>query len=239
MKILVLNGSPKAQSDTMQMTRAFLSGLTGSGEHPAEVIDLIRKDVRPCTGCFGCWQKQDGRCVQQDDQNEILAKLVAADVVVWSFPLYCYGMPSHVKAVLDRTIPLAKMSMKQVDGKVIHDSQVDLSAKKYVVLCGCGFPDWQGNFDALRIQCGHSFGNNLTMVCVPETPMLNVPAAAPVAQPLLAAFAAAGAEYAQTGALAPETVAQLETPMIPAEAYLQIVNAQAAQMGAAGGASAP
>ena len=148
----------------------------------------------------------------------------SSDLVVWSFPLYCYGMPSHLKAVLDRTIPLVKMRMvQQDDGRVQHEALADFSKIHTLVLCGCGFPDWEGNFDALRMQCKQCFGN-LTMVCVPETPMLNVPQAVVVADPLLDRFEQAGAEYAQTLSLSPETVAGLETPMIPREVYLSIVN---------------
>ncbi len=54
--------------------------------------------------------------------------------------------------------------------------------------------------------------------------MLNVPAAAPLAGPLLARFEEAGAEYAASLDLSPETVAGLETPMIPKEMYISIVN---------------
>ena len=133
-------------------------------------------------------------------------------------------MPSHLKAFLDRTIPLVKMDMRQEeDGRVRHEALADFSKLRTVVLCGCGFPDWDGNFDGLKMQCRQCFGN-LTMVCVPETPMLNVPAAAPLADPLLARFEEAGAEYAASLDLSPETVAGLETPMIPKEMYISIVN---------------
>lgn len=222
MNILALNGSPKAKSDTIHLTRAFLEGLGSE----AEVINVFEKNIHPCTGCFGCWQAQKGHCMIPDDQNDILDKMVAADIIIWSFPLYYYGMPSHIKAVLDRTIPLAKMSMREVDGKVIHDSLVDMSGKKYVVITGCGFPNWNGNFDGLKLQCRQAFGEKLTMVCVPETPMLNAPGAEPLTAPLLQKFRAAGAEFAENGSLAPETIAALETPMLPNEIYIQIVNSQ-------------
>ena len=62
------------------------------------------------------------------------------------------------------------------------------------------------------------------MICVPEAPMLNVPAAAVVADPLLARFEKAGEEYAAGFQLSPETVSALETPMIPKEMYIRIVN---------------
>ena len=224
MKVLVLNGSPKKKSDTFRLTERFLKGLNRSEEHEVRIVNVIEKNIAPCRGCFGCWQTGDGHCVIDDDQNGILDLYRAADPIIWSFPLYCYGMPSHLKAVLDRTIPLIKMKMLQdPDGRVRHEPLVDFSKKRTLVICGCGFPDWEGNFDSLRMQCRHCF-RDPQLVCVPEAPMLNVPQAAVVADPLLDRFEKAGEEYARDLALSPETIAQLEAPMIPKDVYLSIVN---------------
>ncbi|MBO4925135.1 MAG: flavodoxin family protein [Clostridia bacterium] len=227
MKVLVLNGSPKQKSDTFRMTEAFLKGLNRTGEHEIRVIRVIEKNIAPCRGCFGCWQRMDGHCVIEDDQNGILDLYRRAELIIWSFPLYCYGMPSHLKAVLDRTIPLVKMNMeKQPDGTVRHEALADFSKTRTLVICGCGFPAWEGNFDGLKMMCKICFGGP-DMVCVPETPMLNVPEAEPVTEPLLRRFQQAGEEYAARMRLSPETVAALETPMIPAETYIRIVNQNA------------
>lgn len=224
MKILVLNGSPKKKSDTYRLTDAFLKGMNKNGEHEVHVVNVIEKKIAPCRGCFGCWSRMDGHCVIDDDQNEILDLYRDSDVIIWSFPLYCYGMPSHLKAVLDRTIPLVKMKMVQLpDGTVRHEALADFSRIHTVVICGCGFPNWEGNFDGLKKTCENCFGNP-DIVCVPEAPMLNIPEAAIVADPLLARFEKAGEEYAGTLTLSAETIAGLETPMIPAEAYIQNVN---------------
>ncbi len=224
MRILVLNGSPKAKSDTFRLTDAFLKGMNRVCRHEVHIVNVIDKKIAPCRGCFGCWQRRDGHCVMKDDQNDILDLYRKADVIIWSFPLYCYGMPSHLKAVLDRTIPLVKMKMtQQPDGTVRHEPLVDFSKIHTLVICGCGFPQWEGNFDGLRQMCKTCFGNP-DMVCVPETPMLNVPAAAIVADPLLKKFEKAGEEYAAALHLSKETVAELETPMIPAEEYIRNVN---------------
>lgn len=223
MNILVLNGSPKVKSDTMVMTRGFLKGLSEAADCDVKIVDIIQKKISPCVGCFACWQNGDGKCVQQDDQNAILEDYIWADVIVWSFPLYCYSMPSHMKAVLDRTIPLTKMRMVKSGDTVRHETLVDFSKKRTMVICGCGFPGWDGNFEGLRIQCRNSFGN-LTMVCVPEAPLLNIPEAKPVADILVEKFRMAGREYAVSGKLAPETICALEEPMIPAEDYLSGVN---------------
>ena len=224
MKILVLNGSPKKKSDTFRLTDAFLKGLNRSGEHDVRVVHVREKQIAPCRGCFGCWQRGDGHCVITDDQNGILDVYRNADVIIWSFPLYCYGMPSQLKAVLDRTIPLVKMNMVQLpDGTVQHEALADFSKIHTLVICGCGFPHWEGNFDGLKHMCRTCFGDP-DIVCVPETPMLNVPEAAIVADPLLEKFKRAGEEYAASLRLSAETVAELETPMISAEEYIRNVN---------------
>ncbi|MBR0139718.1 MAG: flavodoxin family protein [Firmicutes bacterium] len=224
MKVLVLNGSPKKKSDTFRMTESFLKGLNKDGGHEIAVINSIEKNIAPCRGCFKCWERMDGRCVIDDDQNAILDLYRDADIIIWSFPLYCYAMPSHLKALLDRTIPLVKMKMvKLPDGTVRHEALVDFSRIHTLVICGCGFPHWEGNFDGLKAMCRQCFGKH-DMVCVPEAPLFNVPEAAVVAEPLLAKFERAGEEYSKTLRLSAETVAELETPMIPAEEYLRNVN---------------
>ena len=224
MKILVLNGSPKKKSDTMRLTRAFLEGMDKDKKHEVRIVDVIDKQIAPCHGCFLCWQKKDCHCVIDDDQNTILDLYKEVDIIIWSFPLYSYAMPSHLKAVLDRTLPLTSMTMVQMeDGTIRHETVVDFSKKHTLVISGCGFPDWNGNFEGLRIMCRNCFGNP-DMVFVPEAPLLNVPQAAVVADPLLKRFTKAGEEYAEKLTLSEQTISELERPMISMEDYLRNVN---------------
>lgn len=224
-KLLVINGSPKPVSDTMVLARAFVRGMEQCGEK-TEIIHVINRKIGPCLGCFQCMRRGDGHCVQHDDQNELLDRLVEADDLLFSFPLYAYAMPSHLKAVVDRLLPLSRMTMHEENDAVRHDTLMDMSRKRIMVISGCGFPDWERNFAALRIMCANCFPR-ATVVCVPEAPMLNVPEARSVTQPLCEAFTQAGVEFATNGTLRRETVARLETPMIPREAYLAIVNGSA------------
>ncbi|MBQ0167962.1 MAG: flavodoxin family protein [Treponema sp.] len=223
MKILVLNGSPKKKSDTMRLTDAFVRGLKKTGDHEITIVNVIDKQIAPCRGCFGCWKVKNGHCVIQDDQNAILDLYRDMDLVIWSFPLYCYGMPSHIKAVLDRTIPLNQMKMEIVDGHTRHIPLVDFSRLHTVVISGCGFPNSEHNFEALDRECELSFGN-LTKIFVPETPLLNVPLAACVADPKIAAFERAGEEYTKSYSLSASTLADLQSLMIPMEEYIRNIN---------------
>ena len=99
MKVLVLNGSPKERSDTMVLTNAFLKGLNENNDFDIHIIDLIKKNIKPCLGCFKCWKNEEGLCIQQDDQkenaffNELQCQYYIASA-------YC---PDHLKiACLDR-----------------------------------------------------------------------------------------------------------------------------------------
>lgn len=59
----------------MHLTNAFLSGIAKNGEYHFEIINVIEKKIKPCMGCFACWKIQNGKCIQNDYQNEILAKI--------------------------------------------------------------------------------------------------------------------------------------------------------------------
>lgn len=223
MKILVLNGSPKKQSDTMQLTNSFLEGICSVSDTEVEIVNVIEKEIRPCTGCFGCWAKGDGKCVINDDQNMLLDKYTKADMVLWNFPLYCFGLPSHLKAVLDRMIPLVKMDMKENNGEVRHVGLADMSNKKTVVICGAGFPQSENNFEGVRVTCLKCF-ENPTMMFVPETPLMNTPEAKVLADGKRMQFVQAGKEYGEHGCLTEETIRQLESLMISNEEYIRNVN---------------
>lgn len=221
MNILVLNGSPKKKSDTMVLTNAFLRGLNADGQHKVDVINVIEEKIAPCRGCFGCWKIGNGECVIKDKQNDILKLYVNADIIIWSFPLYCYGMPSHLKAVLDRTIPLVqKRAEIKEDGSTRHVSSVDFTKMHTVIICGCGFPNYEHNFEGLDLQVKNAFGN-LTTVYVPETPLLNEPIAAAFAAPKIEQFEKAGREYEGSLSLSESTIQTLQSLMIPKEEYMK------------------
>ena len=220
MKILVLNGSPKKKSDTMVLTNAFLRGIKKNGNHEISVMNISEMKISSCRGCFGCWQVKNKHCVIDDDQNRILDLYPEVDLIIWSFPLYCFGMPSHIKAVLDRTIPLNQMKMEIVDGRTRHLPMVDFSKIHTVVISGCGFPNYEHNFEGLSRQCDLCFGN-LTKIFVPETPLLNIPEAKPVTEPKVLAFENAGEEYAKNFSLSPETIENLQSLMISKEDYIR------------------
>ena len=224
MKILVLNGSPKRdKSDTLRITRAFLDGMQEAAEQEIHILHVIAQHIEPCSGCFACMHN-GGDCVHHDDMQAILEEILASDLLIWSFPLYCYGMPAPLKALLDRTLPLSSMAMRKVDERYEHVEQADFSHLRYLMICGCGFPNSRHNFEPAIAQFKLCFPGRHPILTVPESPMFNAPEAAIVTEPRLALVRKAGHQFARTREIAPELIVEIGTPMIPEEQYAAIVN---------------
>jgi len=224
MKILVLNGSPKREkSDTMFITRAFLEGMNEAGQHEVEIINAVDKHIEYCTGCFACMHN-GGKCIHNDDMKEILEKILGSDLLVFSYPLYCYGMPAPLKAILDRVLPLSSMAMEKVGERYEHVGQADVSRLRYLMICGCGFPNSKHNFEAAVAQFKLMFPENHTIITIPESPMFNAPTADVVTKPRLELIRQAGEQYARTASIDDALLEQIGSPMIPEEVYAKIVN---------------
>ncbi len=224
MKVLVFNGSPKREkSDTMHITRAFLEGMKMAGSQDIRIIDVIDKHIEYCTGCFTC-KYNGGTCIHSDDMRPILEEILESDLLLFSFPLYSYGMPAHLKALLDRTLPLSSMAMRKVGDRYEHVEQAGFSHLKYLMICGCGFPNSKHNFEPAALQFKFCFPCNHTIITVPESPMFNAPEADVVTKPRLELMKQAGEQYAKTGTIDSSLMQQICSPMIPEEQYAAIVN---------------
>ena len=157
----------------------------------------------------------------------ILENILSSDLLIWSFPLYCYGMPAPLKALLDRTMPLSSMPMQKVGDHYEHMGQADFSHLRYLMICGCGFPNSRHNFEPAVAQFKLCFPGNHTIITVPESPMFNVPEAAVVTEPRLALVLQAGKQYAGSGEIDAALLGEICSPMIPEEQYAAIVNGEA------------
>ena len=224
MKILVLNGSPKRdKSDTMHITWAFLAGMKEAAPQDVQIIHTIDRHIEYCTGCFSC-MRNGGTCIHEDDMRAILEKILESDLLLFSFPLYCYGMPASLKALLDRTLPLSSMAMQKVGDRYAHVGQANYHHLKYLMICGCGFPNSRQNFEPAVMQFKLCFPGNHTILTVPESPMFNAPEAVVVTEPRLERIKLAGRQYAETGGIEGALLAEITSPMIPEEQYATIVN---------------
>ena len=99
MKVLILNGSPKANGNTAmalsEMEKVFLQeGIE------VQIVHVGNQAVRGCVSCDYC--SKNGKCVFDDVVNEIAPKFQEADGLVLGTPVYYASANATLIAVLDR-----------------------------------------------------------------------------------------------------------------------------------------
>ncbi len=123
MKIVILNGSPRAEGNTEIMAKEFQRGAEEAGNE-VTLINLRGKKVTGCLGCEYCFS-HDGECVQKDDMPEILKELDTADAVVFASPIYWFDITAQLKSVIDRMYARAKVGFHFHKTALLLDSASD------------------------------------------------------------------------------------------------------------------
>lgn len=99
MKVLLINGSPRAKGNTYvalhEMEKVFLQeGID------TEIFHIGNKDIRGCIACNGCAEK--GKCVFEDAVNEAAKKFEESDGLVLGSPVYYASANATLVAFLTR-----------------------------------------------------------------------------------------------------------------------------------------
>ena len=98
-KVLLLNGSPKANGCTAAALREMISVFEAEGIE-TELVHVGNKNIRGCVACGSCEKK--GRCVFDDLVNEVAEKFRDADGLVVGSPVYYASPNGTVLSFLDR-----------------------------------------------------------------------------------------------------------------------------------------
>ncbi len=153
-KVLVIQGSPRGKgvSNTDILAGEFLMGCEDAGAE-TETVYLKDKNIRHCTGCFSCWTRTPGSCVHDDDAADVMRMADAADLVVYAFPLYHFGINALMKKYIERTLPMLEpFLVPSGDGSTCHPIRETRKKKRYAVFISvCGFPELS-HFEPLSAQ---------------------------------------------------------------------------------------
>ena len=99
MKVLMINGSPRANGNTAIALDEVKKIFEGEGVE-VEYIQVGNMTIRGCLGCAGCYKT--GKCAIDDIVNEIAPKLEECDGMVIGSPVYYAAASSTLTALLDR-----------------------------------------------------------------------------------------------------------------------------------------
>ena len=102
MRILVLNGSYRAEGGTAAMVEAFCTGAREAC-HQVDVVNAARLDIHGCRGCEYCHNAGGGACMQHDDMDEVYPLWDAADMIVVASPVYYGSFSGQMHEAINRT----------------------------------------------------------------------------------------------------------------------------------------
>lgn len=123
MKATCIVGSPRPQGSCGYLIDTLIKGMNeGSAEskrqHASRADLLVKKycvgeaEIRYCLGCKKCYI--DGKCVQQDDVEKIVADILDSDYVVIAAPSYWADIPGQLKTFFDRNTPYGDTNANRI-----------------------------------------------------------------------------------------------------------------------------
>lgn len=118
-RMLIINGSPLKDGAVRAITRKFSAGAQEAGQ---EVIQFdAGTDPLPMlkTDAEGSFTNDDQRV------DDLKSEMMKADIIVFTTPLYFFGMSSQMKAVVDHMQFWAKALKKEKTAVLIAVSATD------------------------------------------------------------------------------------------------------------------
>ena len=100
-KVLIISSTPRKGGNSDILCDAFAEGAREAG-NDIEKVRIADLNIGYCTGCYAC--QKTGKCAIKDDSQSVIDKMMAAEVIVLSSPVYFYSISAQLKALIDRTV---------------------------------------------------------------------------------------------------------------------------------------
>jgi multimeric flavodoxin WrbA len=103
MKIIAIQTSPNHDGLTAKTAKRVIKGVNATG-HKTELVNLNDIVIKKCKACERGWGqcRREGTCILEDDFANLMEKIIAADGLVFTTPVYWHDLSESAKTFLDR-----------------------------------------------------------------------------------------------------------------------------------------
>jgi multimeric flavodoxin WrbA len=224
MKVLALNSSARAGdvSKTEIMLDSLVEGMREAGAE-VEIINLAKKKIKYCIGCYTCWTKTPGKCLHKDDMTkEIYPKYMNCDLCVLATPLYHYTVNAQMKTFIERTLPSSQPFLVKRDGVTRHPLRH--APPPVVSMSVAGFPE-EIVFDQLKSYVNFLYRDRLVAgIFRPSSEMLRKAPSDEGMRDILEATVQGGRELVEKMKISSETLDRINRPMTDFEGLAPLGN---------------
>jgi multimeric flavodoxin WrbA len=99
-KVLAFAGSPRRSGNSETLLDWVLASMAEDPDVSIEKVPLTEANINICRGCNAC--EKLNRCIQRDGMDIYHDKIIGADCILLSSPIYCMGIAALPKALIDR-----------------------------------------------------------------------------------------------------------------------------------------
>ena len=101
MKVLILQGSPRANGNTAWMAEEFKKVAEAAG-YEVTLVNVAKKKIAGCLACEYCHNKGNGACIQKDDMQELYPLMAEAEALVLAGPIYYFTLSAQIQLPIQR-----------------------------------------------------------------------------------------------------------------------------------------
>ncbi len=125
MRIMTILGSPRSEGNTAKVLGWVEDQLKAEG-HAVDHVHIIDYQVQGCGECMACKKGRVELCGIRDHANGLFRRMVEADIVLFAAPVFCWGFPAQLKALLDRMFCLMDFDGERADVPRPHGRPIGL-----------------------------------------------------------------------------------------------------------------
>jgi NAD(P)H-dependent FMN reductase len=118
-RVVILDGRGPGDRD-LASALAVLSDVLRRDGSQVEAFALHEMKLAHCLGCFGCWVKTPGMCVEDDVGRKVARAVIQSDVTVFYTPVTFGGYSPDLKKMLDHFLQLISPYFQIEHGEVHH-----------------------------------------------------------------------------------------------------------------------
>ncbi|MDR0309141.1 MAG: flavodoxin family protein [Candidatus Methanoplasma sp.] len=119
MKVLLINGSPRADGNTSELVKRFIGDIGNKAS--VEEVRIFNTDIKGCKNCGACQRAVlEKHCTVNDGMSALYPKFLSSDVVIIASPIYMWQFTPCTLAFLNRLHCLchsADFSYNEMAGK--------------------------------------------------------------------------------------------------------------------------
>ncbi|MCF8114671.1 MAG: NAD(P)H-dependent oxidoreductase [Desulfotignum sp.] len=212
MKVLAINSSARigGESKTEFILDFLVKGMKEEGAE-VEVVNIFKKKINYCIGCFTCWSKTPGECVHKDDMTkDLFPRYMASDLCIMATPLFHYTLNANMKTFIERTLPFVLPFFELREGVTTHPlRQVP---PPVVAVSVAGFPEYSV-FEQLSSYMHYLYGKHLRAeIYIPGAENLVQKTRTPLVKKVLDAVIQGGRELIKNKKISAGTMELINTP---------------------------